>query len=413
MAKGKKKKKEDDGDGAGAGGNCHPAELQLLLQLLPLLRSGSPVLQQLLSAGQDPMNGVASSSRPRAAMERKEDAPAASSAGKGNGQSAASSTEPLKKKADGWRTVPPKSQAKDSAGTTHAQKDKLLPEEWSVPARDGVSSLKVDEPSVCLATKAETERVLAEVKAKVPCAVLCALQVSPSATEMKVLVTDGTGKEQVRKRFLHQLGPMPVVYNCSAVVGSEVAEKGVLVAVTLSARHSAEAKWTEALKRPKQLVASWLKEVAGVEEPMAIGDPAISQGNVLTARVMVRTLDRDKCLRASGKGEGVFCRPWRTKGQMEVLRRTENSKMCPSTASKASTELCGRSRERAVLHGAWYPLARATPPESKLPITQPRWTDCKALPTTAGSQMPATKSVGFPCLGANWRWQRSLRGSGR
>ena len=80
------------------------------------------------------------------------------------------------------------------------------------------------------------------------------------------------------------------------------------------ARHSAEAKWTEALKRPKQLVASWLKEVAGVEEPMAIGDPAISQGNVLTARVMVRTLDRDKCLRASGKGGGVFCRPWRTKG---------------------------------------------------------------------------------------------------
>ena len=85
-------------------------------------------------------------------------------------------------------------------------KNVLIQTGFSAEIRDGVENLQAQGGGVALASAKDAERALTEIKATVPCAVLCAIRLRDAAKELHVLVRDRNGKEQVRRRFLHQLG---------------------------------------------------------------------------------------------------------------------------------------------------------------------------------------------------------------
>ena len=88
------------------------------------------------------------------------------------------------------------------------------------------ADLKIDVPAVCLASRSEGIAAKIEVHARVPIALLTPTPIAKDAPMIHVLVKDSTGKEQLRRRFLLQLGPSPIKYmedapkgcNCNTLI---------------------------------------------------------------------------------------------------------------------------------------------------------------------------------------------------
>ena len=131
-----------------------------------------------------------------------------------------------------------------------------------------------------------------------------------TAELVHVLVKNKHGQEVSRARYLHQLGPSPVIYKCSAPNGGLVREDSIALFVSFSAKHSGEARWKEVLSSPKAAIAKWLKEAAGVDEILHIFEPTMrsdSKQQNLGSVVKVRAAHKLNVLRKSGHG-GCFCK---------------------------------------------------------------------------------------------------------
>ena len=87
------------------------------------------------------------------------------------------------------------------------------------------------------------------------------------------------------------------------------------VVVNFVARHSG-ARWDEvsAMERPRAAIVSWLRESAGVDEPLVVQNPIRAPGKSIGSVVWLRKADRNKVLRRSGDGN-AFSRPFQEKGE--------------------------------------------------------------------------------------------------
>ena len=296
------KKKKHKGGSLPNFGGANLAELGVLAGLLPLLRSGA--LQSLLDAGAPGVKGALSalpkSKKPKVSSVAAEKAP---------GWKA---VKPVKSVA-----VPSAGQARPAASSKSEQMpkslagDTLLPEGFScdggtpVTVAKSVSDLKIDTPSVCLATRQEALKAEMEIKAQVPIALLTPVPVGEGAQLIHVAVKDQAGISQIRRRFFFQLGNTPIRYMEDAPNGGEVeveTEK-----VVLGVMQNMSPCWDSALQNPKRVFGAWLRNTAGVESVIEIQRPSLV-GDKLQAVVVLKKGSRDPCLKASGKGEGVFTR---------------------------------------------------------------------------------------------------------
>ena len=102
--------------------------------------------------------------------------------------------------------------------------DVLVQTGFSVAVRETMCDLRQHRSGVCLASSKETEQaLLEELKSDQPCAILCPTRVKDDARELHVLVRDGAGKEQVRRRYMHQISAFAVTYMCDVQSGPKAA----------------------------------------------------------------------------------------------------------------------------------------------------------------------------------------------
>ena len=273
-------------------------EVQQLASLLPLLRSGA--LQTLLNVSDAPKP-------PKQERTKKKDT--------------ADAVEP------GWKIMKPKEKktpepaaesvapsvprgAKTAQSAASLAADTLLPEGFSceghaVKVLQSVAEIKVDVASVCLATRQEALKAELEINAQVPIALLIPSSLGEGCQLLHVAVKDHVGRVQVRRRFLFQLGKKPIRYMEDAPQGGKVnveTEK-----IVLGVMKKISPCWDAALQNPKRIFGNWLRDVVGISSVVEIQRPNLI-GDKLQAVVVLRKGERDLCLRASGKGDGVFSR---------------------------------------------------------------------------------------------------------
>ena len=283
----KKKKKKDGGEhtcGEAVAAGVSPQELQQLSALLELLRAGSPALTKLLgsqTAKEDRRPEVPVQPMP-APKAPSQDAPS-----------------------KGWVTVARKNCPTKAASS---QVNVLQQEGFSVPVCMDVTELRNDTPGVCLATKEQVLSALEERRPSVAQAVLCPVRATETAEELWVTVVDQDGKEKVWRRFMTQLGPTPVQFECKAPKGKSVKTGLKLIVMSVSESHSGK-MWEEVRKQPKAVLGQWLKETAKVAPPFEMRGPRIIGGNSLECVVEIDEKEWEKTLRASGQG-AVQTREW-------------------------------------------------------------------------------------------------------
>ena len=276
------------------------SELADLAALLRLLRCGSAPLHDLLRAAK-----VAQQAEEKAAkadMSGKRD-----SKGMGMGKCAPvllQQPKPASGHNGGWETV----QDKKKIAKEGTKKETLLAEEFSVTVVENTAALKHNEPAVCLGNVTETDRALQELKPAVPQAVLCPVKRNDAATEVWVVVKDEQGKEQARRRYMHQLSSRLVVHTSSAQKGGKITDTSKLVVLSVSQKHSGDQTWKQMRERPRSLIADWLKSEVGANEILEIRTPSITDGTMQTVVRVDQSLHR-KVLTLSGRG-GIFSRPW-------------------------------------------------------------------------------------------------------
>lgn len=223
-------------------------------------------------------------------------------------------------KQPGWSVVKPKPKKEEAGG------DILQPEGFNAAVCSGVAELSAKESKVCLATKQETERALKEIIPSVPVAVLSTARVKEEAEEVQVYVKNKEGLLVARKRFMHQLGPRPVIYAPPGQKGGQVTDTSVRMCLGFTQKQSGTKVWQEATARPKHKVAQWLRETAEVKEILDIFPPSMLDGErkCVSTVVVIRKEDRAKVLKKSGE-QGCFSRPWYPKKDpsMEVEEEKE------------------------------------------------------------------------------------------
>ena len=242
----------------------------------------------------------------RSADAQKKEPAKASTGGKGKGTGTLSKTTKGAKK--GWVTMsrrapPPEERIPDT----------LIQTGFSAPVRETIVELRSHGSGICLASKTDTEQAFLEVKAVAPCAVLCSVKLQETAKEVHVLVKDGKGKEQARRRFLHQLGQIPVTYLCEVPQGPPVVADYAKMVVTFTKTHSGET-WASAVQKPHAAISSWISDAAQVEEVLRLQAPWHALGQSVASVAWVHKRHREKMLRSSGMNDG-FCRDFLEKDQ--------------------------------------------------------------------------------------------------
>ena len=121
------------------------------------------------------------------------------------------------------------------------KKNVLIPDGFSssygkpIIAVGSVADLKVDVPTVCLASKSEGLSAQEEANTQISIALLAPVPLEKDAHIIHVLVKNATWQEQLRRRIMLQLGPSPLKYMDDAPKGCDVSadtEKIVLAART-------------------------------------------------------------------------------------------------------------------------------------------------------------------------------------
>jgi len=278
------KRKSDVASLAGA----NLAELQHLVALLPLLRSGW--LTGLLVAGQ-----------------RKETVPAASDSGRKRVKTpvtSATAVEPTAERAASEMLVGVGFSCEGHSSAVHVA--------------ESAAQFKVDVPSVCLATQRTALQAKAELCVRVPMAILSPAPVTAESEVVHVLLKDKNGKEHVQRRFFCQLGSKAGRYmhdapKCTAV--NVHTEKNVVFGVVKETSPA----WDAALTAPRKVLGNWPPEVGKIACIICVKRPSL-QDEGLQAVVVLREGSRDQCLKESGQN-GIFVRTFAHREQANSLPR--------------------------------------------------------------------------------------------
>lgn len=135
---------------------------------------------------------------------------------------------------DGWQTKQHKAPPAPAPNIA----DKLVQDGWAVPVLAHTDQLEVDKPGVLLTTTELGRKLMQGVKPSASIALLTPKPLAASDVETVVLVIDGAGKEDLRRRFVHQLGPMPVALAVQAHAGKKVVPDSVKLVLQYSKRYS-------------------------------------------------------------------------------------------------------------------------------------------------------------------------------
>ena len=203
----------------------------------------------------------------------------------------------------GWMPV------KASKGPSADVKDTLLPNGWSVPIRAGISDLTVSGAGVCLVSSAEARKAILELKSEKALAILAPANINNVGEELHVMVEGAGGRWQVRRRFLFQLGAIPVTY-MEDKPKREFKPDSVKVVLSISKSCTDADTWSHACKNATELTKQWLRQRAKVEF-LDVRPPTRQAGveDVLQIVVFVPASGFTILLRASGK-DGVITRPF-------------------------------------------------------------------------------------------------------
>ena len=304
MPKKGKKKLCDSGQSVSPLAGASPTELQLLSSLLQLIRSGSPLVQSLLSASQ-------SQPQPSApAQERAVDEVAKSSRAKLQGQEEVSQRRKETPAATkpGWQVQMPKrsSQAEPKAEAAADVSEVVSPS--NAEAVESTGKLTRDKACFCLTTKAGAVKALAELSSPLPMAVLAPTKIGDKGTEVSVLVKKGKSVTSWT-RFLVQLGKEDVVFDHSQVPkGGRVTDANVKLVVYGRQHKSPDDVWKSLQSTPKAVVDAWLKKTAGLQEVGRLHNPRlVAESGELSVVAEMPPAEATKAEVVSGEG-GLFVR---------------------------------------------------------------------------------------------------------
>ena len=159
---------------------------------------------------------------------------------------------------DGWKPV------KAISYRTTPTKDNLLSDGWSVPIKSCEADLKIGEPGLCLASISKAKKAIAELKGTHPLPILASTNINGTGEELHVLVEDPSGRWQVRRRFLFQVGTGLVTY-MDGKPKKTFNPDSVKVVLNLGKHHTEPETWGHALTNAQALTKKWLQIAAKVD----------------------------------------------------------------------------------------------------------------------------------------------------
>ena len=164
------------------------------------------------------------------------------------------------------------------------------------------------------------------------------------------LLLDSNHTPTMWKRYLVQLGTVPVTYKCWAPRGGAVT---ALAVVDLTKKHCHPDARTTALTQPKSATAHWLKKL-GVE-PVDMFPPRFFGNERIEVVVRVQMDSLEKVLRGSGEF-GVFSRPFIVKGEPRVYKDVLLPDDSDLQAALRKSKSVGPSIHGIVLRGKGFGL---------------------------------------------------------
>jgi hypothetical protein len=163
-----------------------------------------------------------------------------------------------------------------------------------------------------LATNAEAKQLATEVRSKGALAVLSPSQVGDEekGSWIAVLATDKNGRQQVRQRWLLQLGAVDVEYTPTAPQVEAVQLDTVETVLAFNKEHCEGTSWKAVESAPREAAARWLRVKVGASV-LDVRPPTRVAGRPGEIQVVatISTKSEAATLRASGK-DGVWVRPF-------------------------------------------------------------------------------------------------------
>ena len=148
-------------------------------------------------------------------------------------------------------------------------------------------------------------------------AILTTKQIEAGSEEIEFEVETSQGQSTMWKRYLVQLGDVPVTYKCSAPRGGAVEADTFLVVIGFPKKYCHPDAWKTAMTRPKSATAYWLKKLGA--EPVDFLPPRSGRIDGVEVVARVQKDNFEKVLRGSGEF-GVFSRSFFVKGDARVYK---------------------------------------------------------------------------------------------
>ena len=270
----------------------------------------------------------------------------ATTAAKAASASTPSAPKAAEPKPEEWKPVKSKKEKSGAqAGPTSAiaqDRDVLENGGWSKPVLNVLGAVRPDSEGVFLATSAEAKQLVAEVRAQGSLAILSPIEFGDTVQGAwtSVLVKDKNGRQQVRRRWLVQLGTSPVLYTPDAPKAAAIVADTKQVVLTLSESHCSRDSWKAAQAAPREAASRWLRfcakaDILDIRPPTRVAGRAGEIQVVASVSVSTGTAT----LRSSGK-HGVWTRPFYQKPEDR-----ERFGVVQMEASKNLDESC-RAAER-------------------------------------------------------------------
>ena len=185
------------------------------------------------------------------------------------------------------------------------------------PVVHSFEEFRLADTGICLATRSEAEEAMRELRSGSGLAILTTKQIEAGSEEIEFEVKTSQGLSTMWKRYLVQLGDVPVTYKFSAPRGGAVEADTSLVVIGFHKKYCHPDAWKTATTRPKSATSYWLKKLGA--EPVDFLPPRSGgiDGVEVVARVQKDNLEN--VLRGSGEF-GVFSRTFFVKCDARVYK---------------------------------------------------------------------------------------------
>ena len=193
----------------------------------------------------------------------------------------------------------------------------IIQDGWSVPVVHSFEEFRLADTGICLPTRSEAEEAVREMRSGSGVAILTTEQINAGSEEIEFEVKTSQGLSTMWKRYLVQLGDVPVTYKCSPPRGGAVEADTSFVVIGFTKKYCHPDAWKTATTRPKSATAYWLKQLGA--DPVDFLPPRSGRidGVEVVARVQKDNFEKVFC----GIGEfGVFSRPFFVKGDARVYK---------------------------------------------------------------------------------------------